>query len=73
MALALPEGPLVVPGDHDQLMQVFTNLVENALKYGAPGQEVRVAVTAEDTLRGPAWAVEVADRARGSRRSTCRG
>jgi two-component system phosphate regulon sensor histidine kinase PhoR len=65
VALTLPEGPLVVAGDHDQLMQVFTNLVENALKYGAPGQEVRVTVTAEDTLRGRAWAVEVADRGEG--------
>jgi two-component system phosphate regulon sensor histidine kinase PhoR len=65
VALVLPQGPLVVPGDHDQLVQVFTNLMENALKYGAAGQEVRVTVSAEDTLRGPAWAVEVADRGEG--------
>ena len=51
-----------VPGDADQLTQVFTNLVENALKYGALGQEVRVTLTLEDSMRGPAIRVEVADR-----------
>ncbi len=42
---------LTVPGDHDELLRVFENLVENALKYGATGQRVditlRQAVSAE--------------------------
>ena len=54
-----------VPGDADQLTQVFTNLVENALKYGALGQEVRVTLTLEETVRGPAVRVEVADQGEG--------
>ena len=57
--------PVVVPGDRDQLVQVFTNLVENALKYGAAGQVVRVTLSAEDTVRGPAVRVEVADEGEG--------
>ena len=57
--------PVTVPGDHDQLVQVFTNLVENALKYGASGQVVRVTLSPEETVRGPAVRVEVADEGEG--------
>lgn len=57
--------PATVPGDADQLVQVFTNLVENALKYGKAGQVVRVSLTPEETVRGPAVRVEVADEGEG--------
>jgi two-component system phosphate regulon sensor histidine kinase PhoR len=57
--------PVTVPGDRDQLVQVFTNLLENALKYGAAGQVVRVSLTREETVRGPAVRVEVADEGEG--------
>ncbi|MBL9050538.1 MAG: two-component sensor histidine kinase [Tabrizicola sp.] len=57
--------PVTVPGDADQLVQVFTNLVENALKYGRAGQVVRVSLTPEETVRGPAVRVEVADEGEG--------
>lgn len=56
---------VTVPGDHDQLVQVFTNLIENALKYGKAGQVVRVRLTPEETVRGPAVRVEVADEGEG--------
>ncbi|MDF2766747.1 MAG: histidine kinase, partial [Rhodospirillales bacterium] len=39
-----------VIGDADELAQVFQNLIDNAIKYGAPGTEVRV-------VAGPAEAV----------------
>lgn len=55
----------VLPGDADQLTQVFTNLIENALKYGASGQTVTVTLTPEETVRGPAVRVEVADQGEG--------
>jgi two-component system, OmpR family, phosphate regulon sensor histidine kinase PhoR len=61
----LTGDPVTVPGDRDQLVQVFTNLVENALKYGASGQVVRVSLSAEETVRGPAVRVEVADEGEG--------
>jgi two-component system phosphate regulon sensor histidine kinase PhoR len=61
----LSGDPATVPGDHDQLTQVFTNLIENALKYGKAGQVVRVSLTPEDTVRGPAVRVEVADEGEG--------
>ena len=57
--------PVVVPGDADQLTQVFTNLIENALKYGGAGQVVRVSLSPEETVRGPAVRVEVADEGEG--------
>ncbi len=34
----------VVAGDNDQLSEVFQNLLDNALKYGAPGKPVNVTV-----------------------------
>ena len=64
-SVALTGEGAVVPGDADQLVQVFTNLVENALKYGAGGQVVQVTLTPEDTVRGPAVRVEVADQGEG--------
>jgi two-component system phosphate regulon sensor histidine kinase PhoR len=43
------EAPLWVRGEHDELVQVFDNLIENAIKYGATGE--RVAVFAERESR----------------------
>ena len=50
-------GPLWVRGDRDELVRVFENLVENALKYGATGKRVDVmAVTAHAAADGLAEA-----------------
>jgi two-component system phosphate regulon sensor histidine kinase PhoR len=64
-SVVLTGEAVTVPGDRDQLVQVFTNLVENALKYGAAGQVVRVSLSPEETVRGPAVRVEVADEGEG--------
>jgi len=39
-----PAEPLVVRGDHDELIRVFENLIDNALKYGASGKRVDVSL-----------------------------
>jgi two-component system, OmpR family, phosphate regulon sensor histidine kinase PhoR len=33
---------LTIPADRDELVRVFENLIENALKYGAPGKRVDI-------------------------------
>ena len=45
LALDLPEEPVAIPGDEDELMQVFSNLVENACKYGETGKRVEISLT----------------------------
>jgi two-component system phosphate regulon sensor histidine kinase PhoR len=39
---------LPVQGDRDELIRLFENLVENALKYGASGKRVEIGLEAED-------------------------
>lgn len=51
----------IVLGDRDELAQVFSNLVENAIKYGGSGGNVWVAVTRHPTARGDEFAVTVRD------------
>ncbi len=53
-----------VPGDAGQLVQVFTNLVENGLKYGASGGVVTVRLSAREMhqrLRGDAVRISITD------------
>ena len=38
------EGPVVVAGSRDELVQVLQNLAENALKYGSSGKLVEIIV-----------------------------
>jgi two-component system, OmpR family, phosphate regulon sensor histidine kinase PhoR len=45
IAVAIPEHPVTVPGDRDELLRLFENLIENGLKYGASGGKVDVALT----------------------------
>jgi two-component system sensor histidine kinase KdpD len=42
IAVELPEDLPLVPMDHEQMEQVFTNLLENALKYSPTGSAIRV-------------------------------
>jgi two-component system, OmpR family, phosphate regulon sensor histidine kinase PhoR len=43
---------LRVPGDRDELVRVFENLVENALKYGASGKRVDIALNHGESPEG---------------------
>jgi two-component system phosphate regulon sensor histidine kinase PhoR len=44
-----PPSPLIVPGERDELIRVFENLVENALKYAASGKRVEIELARVET------------------------
>jgi two-component system phosphate regulon sensor histidine kinase PhoR len=51
----------MVRGDHDELAQVFQNLVQNAIKYGRTGGKVDVRLTREPGTRLVRYRVDVID------------
>ncbi|WP_371153977.1 ATP-binding protein [Jannaschia sp. 2305UL9-9] len=62
-----PDSALVT-GDHDQLVQIAVNLIENGIKYGAQPGTVTVCLTPikrEPVLRSAAWRCEVRDNGPG--------
>ncbi len=64
----VPEGLPDIPGDYDQLVQVFHNLVENALKYGATGGRVDISATHVPMFpahQGPVLRVSIRDYGEG--------
>ncbi|WP_300030237.1 ATP-binding protein [uncultured Roseobacter sp.] len=64
----LPEPAVVLTGDPDQLMQVFTNLIENAIKYGSSGGLISVHIRPPErdpSLRAMGVRVDVTDRGPG--------
>lgn len=63
-----PERP-TVEGDPDKLVQVFTNLISNAIKFSPTGREVRVHLSTSDSTaivsiadQGPGIPPEFRDR-----------
>ncbi|SPF81280.1 sensor histidine kinase [Pseudoprimorskyibacter insulae] len=68
VTLDVPSKPIRILGDSDQLRQVFTNLIENAIKYGGTGVNVAVSLTEptyESRLRGQAVRLTVRDNGPG--------
>jgi two-component system, OmpR family, phosphate regulon sensor histidine kinase PhoR len=57
----LPETHLSVRGDRDELIQVFENLIENALKYGVSGARVEIEAEQAGTEAKPAARAVVRD------------
>jgi two-component system phosphate regulon sensor histidine kinase PhoR len=54
-------SPLLVRGDRDELVQVFANLIENAVNYGASGGRIVVAARCDRTAERPTVVATVRD------------
>ena len=66
--VARPGGIVFVPGNANQLRQVLTNLIENAIKYGGRSAPVTVTLTdaaPEPALRADGMRIAVTDRGEG--------
>jgi two-component system phosphate regulon sensor histidine kinase PhoR len=50
----LPAGPLIAPGDRDQVAQVLQNLCDNALKYSPTGGTIELTVSTSADVDAPA-------------------
>jgi PAS domain S-box-containing protein len=50
LSLDLPPAPVAVVGDHTRLVQVVTNLLNNAAKYTPDGGGIAVALAARDGM-----------------------
>jgi two-component system phosphate regulon sensor histidine kinase PhoR len=60
IAVDVATQPMPMRGDRDELVQVFSNLIENAIKYGASGQKVDVTAGPESQSTGT-WLVAIRD------------
>ena len=66
LALIGADMPCLMRADPDQMVQVMTNLTENAVKYGSPaGATVTVCLSREDGPRGPQLRIAVTDQGQG--------
>src|SRR5213079_2902231 len=48
----LPDAPVMIAGDREELLRLFENLIENSLKYGASGGKVIVSLTTAVSAEG---------------------
>lgn len=68
LRVSRPEGPIVVPGDEEQIRQVLSNLIGNAIKYGGAQRPVDITLAApaqEAMLRAEGVRLCVADHGDG--------
>lgn len=63
--LQLASGDTRVAGDHDELYEVFENLLDNAIKYGGESGKVALRLEAVDDKLGQAFQVTVLDFGQG--------
>ncbi|WP_090597468.1 ATP-binding protein [Pelagibacterium luteolum] len=59
--LLLPDDPVSVTGDRQELFEVVENLADNAIKYGGDGGRVEIALVAGASRAGDQHAITVTD------------
>ncbi len=62
-----PTGPLYICGEKDELIQVFQNILQNALRYGGDGGKVWISINQlpGSNNQGPHLAISFKDNGRG--------
>ncbi|MDC9823428.1 ATP-binding protein [Devosia sp. ZB163] len=61
----VPEAPVTVSGDRDELYEVFENLIDNAIKYGADGDTIEITLSADHGRPGFDALVSIVDHGAG--------
>lgn len=65
LVIEVPDEGNPVIGDRDQLEQVFTNLIDNAMKYGGPGSQVRVHPAEPNRAHPGRYGISITDNGPG--------
>jgi two-component system phosphate regulon sensor histidine kinase PhoR len=65
ITLSVPEGPAMVPGDREELYEVVENILDNAIKYGADGGTIEIALQPVTDRPGLDYAITVTDHGAG--------
>lgn len=65
--LNLPDEPYYVFGEKDELIQVFQNIIQNAIRYGGEGGKVWISVERLEPSKnhGPRLSISIKDQGRG--------
>lgn len=61
----VPAEPVIVSGDRDELYEVFENLIDNAIKYGADGDTIDITLSPDAGRTGFSAVVSVVDHGAG--------
>ena len=63
----VPDEPLFTCGDRDELVQVFQNIVQNAIRYGGEGGKVWISISqiSGSKNHGPRLSISFRDNGRG--------